>query len=180
MFEKFTKPARRVVESAVGYAERADAAEVRPEHLLEAIVADEGCLAVRVVDRLGVPASQLRETLDRQRSQYVDGLDAEDAEALRVLGIDLDEVVRRIGRDLEGTRARSRKGRPRFSRAAKKALELSLREALALRHNYIGTEHLLLGLARCDDRVVADTLAACGLDRRSLRSAVADEVRKAG
>lgn len=59
-------------------------------------------------------------------------------------------------------------------------LELALREAVALRHNYIGTEHRLLGLARCGDRVVADTLADVGVQRGRLRVAVADAARKAG
>jgi hypothetical protein len=39
---------------------------------------------------------------------------------------------------------------------------------------------MLLGLARCDDRVVADTLADVGVERARLRAAVADAVRKAG
>ena len=178
MFERFTKPARAVVKDARDHAERATASEVRPEHLLMALLDNDGCLAVRVLDRLGVPVATARTTLHRNRRKYVDGLDEADAEALATIGIDLDEVVRRIDRNLGGLRRSS--GGPRFSRGAKKALELALREALALRHNFIGTEHLLLGLARCDDRVVADTLAGCGLSRPALRDAVADAVRRAG
>ena len=63
----------------------------------------------------------------------------------------------------------------RFTRSAR-----ALREALALRHNYIGTEHLLLGLARADDRVVADTLTAFGIEHGTLRNAVREAVRRAG
>jgi ATP-dependent Clp protease ATP-binding subunit ClpA len=55
-----------------------------------------------------------------------------------------------------------------------------LREAIALRHNYIGTEHVLLGLVRGGDRVVLDTLGASGIGRDALRAAVADAVRQAG
>jgi ATP-dependent Clp protease ATP-binding subunit ClpA len=178
MFERFTRPARRVVESASVLAQESGAREVRPEHLFSALVQEESCLAVRVLDGLGAPAGRLRDELARQQQQYVDGLDADDAEALQVIGIDLHEVVRRIERDLGGRRPMRR--RPRFSRGSKKALELSLREALALRHNYIGTEHLLLGLVRVEDRVVTDTLAALGVARDSLRPAVAEAVRKAG
>jgi ATP-dependent Clp protease ATP-binding subunit ClpA len=87
-------------------------------------------------------------------------------------------VVRRIDRNLGGAVAGCR--RPRFSRDSKKVLELALREALALRHNYIGTEHLLLGLVRGGDRVVTDTLAGFDIEPSALRSAVADAVRKAG
>ena len=177
MFERFTKPARAVVEQASAVAREARAGETRPEHLLAALLADESCLATRVLAGMGAPPADLRTELDRLRLQYVDGLDADDAAALRAIGIDLDEVVRRIDRNLGG--ALPGRGRPRFSRATKKVLELSLREAIALRHNYIGTEHLLLGLVRGGDRVVADTLAELGIEPRALRAAVADAVRRA-
>jgi ATP-dependent Clp protease ATP-binding subunit ClpA len=178
MFERFTKPARTVVESATTYAQQATATETRPEHLFQALLADEGCLAMRVLADAGAPAQALREELARHRAQYVDGLDADDAEALRVFGIDLDEVVRRIDRHVAPWAGTGR--RPRFSRSSKKVMELALREALALRHNYIGTEHLLLGLVRVDDRVVTDTLRTFGVAREGLRAAVAEAVRKAG
>ncbi len=87
-------------------------------------------------------------------------------------------MVRRIDRNLGG--ALPAKRLPRFGRGSKKALELALREAIALRHNYIGTEHLLLGLVRGGDRVVLDTLGAFGIERDALREAVAAAVRRAG
>ena len=68
----------------------------------------------------------------------------------------------------------------KFTDRARKVLTLAQDEAQRFNHNYIGTEHLLLGLARCDDRVVADTLADVGVQRGRLRVAVADAVRKAG
>ena len=178
MLERFTRSARLVVEGAVEAARDATASEVRPEHLLVALLDERSSLAVRVIEQLGVDVDELRATADRLRGRYVDGLDADDAEALAVLGIDLDEVVRRIDRNLGGRTVRPR--RPRFSRAAKKVLELALREAIALRHNYIGTEHLLLGLARGGDRIVLDTFEAHGLERGALRSAVVDALRRAG
>ena len=177
MFERFTRPARTVVESAASYARAAAARETRPEHLLQGILDQEDCLAVRVLADAGAPAEQVRTRLTGLQQQYVDGLDADDADALRVIGIDLGEVVRRF--EHLGARPPSRT-RPRFSRGAKKALELSLREALAMRHNYIGTEHILLGLARLDDRVVDDVFGAFGLDSPVLREAVARALRRAG
>jgi ATP-dependent Clp protease ATP-binding subunit ClpA len=177
MLERFTRKARETVQDAVRVAQNATAGEVRPEHLLAALLADDSCLAVRVLVDTGVPVDRLHAELDRRRMQYVDGLDADDAEALQAIGIDLDEVVRRIDRNLGGARSRPR--RPRFARASKKVLELALREAIALRHHYIGTEHLLLGLARSDDRVIRDTLSAVGVERGTLRQAVAEAVRKA-
>jgi ATP-dependent Clp protease ATP-binding subunit ClpA len=178
MFERFTRPAREVVVRATAHAVDATASEVRPEHLLQGILDQEGCLAVQVLAGLGAPPDRIRAALDRHRQRYVDGLDAEDAEALSAIGIDLDEVVRRIDRNLGGP-APSR-GRPRFSRPAKKVLELALREAIALRHNYIGTEHLLLALVRVGDRVVADTMASCDVTSTALRTAIADALRRAG
>jgi ATP-dependent Clp protease ATP-binding subunit ClpA len=177
MFERFTRPARAVVESATSYAREAGAGETRPEHLLQAVLDQEDCLAVRVLADARAPAGEMRVRLAGLQERYVDGLDADDAEALQVIGIDLGEVVRRMGR--VGGRPRGRT-RPRFSRGAKKTLELSLREALALRHDYIGTEHILLGLARADDRVVDDVLAAFGIEKPSLRDAVGEALRRAG
>jgi ATP-dependent Clp protease ATP-binding subunit ClpA len=177
MLERFTKPARDVVRDAERVAREAGASETRPEHLLLALLGRDGCLALRVLDGLGVSAGELRTELDRRRSRYVDGLDQDDADALAAIGIDLDEVVCRIDRNLGGLR---RPGRARFSRGAKKVRELALREAIALRHSYIGTEHLLLGLARIEDRCVADALRQVGLDRAALRKAVAGAVPRAG
>jgi len=174
MFERFTKRARAVVGGAFEVAEGAGAADVRPEHLLTAILRDEDCLATRVLSDLGADPASTRADLERRGSRYLDGLDDEDAEALATIGIDLDAVVRRVGDE-----GRSRRRRPKISRTSKKALELSLREAVALRHNYIGTEHLLLGLVRGGDKVVLDTLAAAEITPAGLRAAVADAVRRA-
>src|SRR6516225_6431366 len=68
-----------------------------------------------------------------------------------------------------GTKAPS--GHIPFTPRAKKVLELSLREAVLLRHNYIGTEHILLGLIREGDGVAAQILAQHG-DLRAIRTAV--------
>jgi len=178
MFERFTRKARTVVETATARAQQAGSRETRPEHLFGALLEDDTCLAATVLVRAGAPLEELQAELAKHTHQYADGLDDDDAEALKVIGIDLAEVVRRIDQRLGGSGPG--RGRPRFSRSSKKALELSLREALALRHNYIGTEHVLLGLVRVEDRVVADTLAAFDLGHDALRSAVAEAVRKAG
>jgi ATP-dependent Clp protease ATP-binding subunit ClpA len=178
MFERFTKDARRVVATATTIAHDSSAGETRPEHLFRALLDDESSIAVLVLEDSGASVAALRDEVDRRRLLYVDGLDADDAEALAAIGIDLDEVVQRIDRNLGG--ASGRRGTPRLSRSAKKALELSLREAIALRNDYIGSEHLLLGLVREDDRVVRDTLAAFDIEPAPLRRLVADAVRKAG
>jgi ATP-dependent Clp protease ATP-binding subunit ClpA len=177
MWERFTKPARRVVESAAARARESRSVRVRPEHLLVALLEEDDCLAVRVLTELGAPPALVLEQLEARRDRYVEGLGDEDAAALATIGIDLEEVLRRV--DPEPVEERGRV-RTRFSREAKKVLELSLREALALRHNYIGTEHLLLGLVREGDPLVVDVLAGLGVTSKELRTAVADAVRRAG
>ena len=180
MLERFTTRAREVVERAASIAIESRASQVRPEHLFAAILWDDQCLAVRVLLDQGATSERLHDELDRRRARYVDGLDDEDAQALASIGIDLEEVVRRLG-DEPQLRGRSRFKRVsrRFSRPAKKVLELALREAIALRHNYIGTEHLLLGLVREGDVIVRDTLLDAGVDTSTLRDAVRDAVRRA-
>src|SRR6202011_5031529 len=63
-------------------------------------------------------------------------------------------------------------GSPPFTPRAKKVLELSLREALQLGHNYIGTEHLLLGVVREGDGVAAQVLVSLGADLSRVRQQV--------
>ncbi|MEO7351412.1 MAG: Clp protease N-terminal domain-containing protein [Marmoricola sp.] len=177
MLERFTKPARGVVDAAIVHARDARAVRVRPEHLLVALLEDDDGLAARVLTDLGAPPARLLAEVEARRDRYVDGLGDEDAAALATIGIDLEEVLRRV--DPEPSEGRPRV-RTRFSREAKKVLELSLREAVALHHNYIGTEHILLGLAREGDPLVLDSLGALGVTRKDLRAAVVEAVRKAG
>ncbi len=93
------------------------------------------------------------------------------AKALESLGIGLDsvrdEVVKIIG---QGQQAPS--GHIPFTPRAKKVLELSLREALQLGHNYIGTEHLLLGLIREGEGVAAQVLQQLGAELQKVRQSV--------
>ena len=179
MFERFTTRAREVVERAASIATESRASQIRPEHLLAAILWDDQCLAVRVLIDQGATSDRLHAELDRRRARYVDGLDDEDAAALASIGIDLEQVVRRLGDEIEPpARARARRVSRRFSRPSKKVLELALREAISLRHNYIGTEHLLLGLARQGDVIVRDTLCDSGVDPSTLREGVQQALRR--
>jgi ATP-dependent Clp protease ATP-binding subunit ClpC len=77
------------------------------------------------------------------------------------------QVARIVGQSDEVTA-----GQIPFTPRAKKVLELSLREALALGHNYIGTEHVLLGLARENEGVAARILLDFGADAERMRSEV--------
>ena len=180
MFERFTRNARAVVVDAQSIAVRVGAPEVRPAHLFESLAATDGGLAMQVLAQLGAPAYEVRRVVHGLSSRYSDGLDAEDAEALKLLGIDLDEVISRIDRDLSDCGGPNTKGHRRLGRGSKKVLELSLREALQLGDNFIGTEHILLAIMRQGDKVALETLKAFDLTVADVRRAVAEADRRAG
>ncbi|MGO1543374.1 MAG: ATP-dependent Clp protease ATP-binding subunit [Gulosibacter sp.] len=93
------------------------------------------------------------------------------AKALESLGISL-EAVRDQVQDIIGKGQQKPNGHIPFTPRAKKVLELSLREALQLGHNYIGTEHILLGLIREGEGVAAQVLVKLGADLNSVRQQV--------
>src|SRR6266705_5568715 len=92
------------------------------------------------------------------------------AKALESLGISL-EAVRAQVEEIIGEGQTAPTGHIPFTPRAKKVLELSLREALQLGHNYIGTEHILLGLIREGEGVAAQVLAGLGADPTRVRAA---------
>src|SRR5512138_953073 len=93
------------------------------------------------------------------------------AKALESLGISL-EAVRQQVEEIIGQGGSSPSGHIPFTPRAKKVLELSLREALQLGHNYIGTEHILLGLIREGEGVAAQVLVKLGADLNRVRQQV--------
>jgi ATP-dependent Clp protease ATP-binding subunit ClpC len=97
---------------------------------------------------------------------------------LASLDVSLEEVraqvARIVGQGDEVTAAQIP-----FTPRAKKVLELSLREALALGHNHIGTEHVLLGLVRENEGVGARILLDFGIDANTVRDAVINAIKGA-
>src|SRR5471030_2574609 len=93
------------------------------------------------------------------------------AKALESLGISL-EAVRQQVEEIIGHGQQAPSGHIPFTPRAKKVLELSLREALQLGHNYIGTEHILLGLIREGEGVAAQVLVKLGADLSRVRQQV--------
>ena len=163
-------------------------------------------LAGAGITREGVVA--FLERIDRQRNEPEPDLLDKDTAALRTIGIDLDAVRAAVEESfgpgaLEGAAAhgagaadqrswwqrRSRHaphggGAPRghipFTPQSKKVLELSLREALALKHGYIGTEHLLLGLIRERHNLAIRILRDEGAQIEQLRENVLAELQRTG
>jgi hypothetical protein len=93
------------------------------------------------------------------------------AKALEGLGISLEAVRQRVGETIAPAETATNASPP-FTPRAKKVLELSLREALQLGHNFIGTEHLLLGLVREGEGVAASVLVSLGADLSRVRQQV--------
>jgi ATP-dependent Clp protease ATP-binding subunit ClpA len=198
MFERFTDKARKVVILAKGKATERGDDQIRPIHMLYGLAAADG-VAARVLTAMGVDGA----AVDRELGRAVgapprsvgssDEAAAGDAEALAAIGIDLDEIKRRI-EDSFGPGALERvplaprgplnwTGRLPLAAASKLTLALALKEARALHHTYIGTEHLLLGLLRVAERephadFAAVTLRDLGLDPAGVRTRVLDELRQ--
>ena len=197
MFERFTDKARATVimarDTAAG---RGD--QIRPVYLLHALAAGEG-VAARVLASLGADADTIGRQLDRAapRGRPLDGEpDSADAEALASIGIDLEEIRRRVEESF-GSAALGRgpaprgpsvrvpgSGRVTMTGEAKQALALAIKEARTLRHSYLGTEHLLLGVLDAAERnprgdFSPDTLRGLGIDPDLARPGVLDELRRA-
>jgi ATP-dependent Clp protease ATP-binding subunit ClpA len=177
MFERFTGEARGAVVGGQRHAVALNHGWIGTEHLLLGLLDDRDGRAARILEPYGVDGQWARVEVERIVGRGEPDLDAD---ALATLGIDLDAVRERVERTfgagaLSGSR-RCRRGLWRgavpFTPRAKKALELSLREAVAMGDGFIGSEHVLLGLAREGDGVAARILRARGVDRAAVRAAL--------
>jgi ATP-dependent Clp protease ATP-binding subunit ClpA len=185
MFERFTQKARDVVVLAKVEAEQAGANYVGTEHLLMAMLAKGDGMAYGALTAAGITVERVR--ADAARMTGMAGpLGGEDAAALKTIGIDLEAVIERVEQSFGPgamTAPAGRKKIPwnmgRFTKRAKKVMELSLREAVRLHHSYIGTEHLLLGLIREGEGLACKILVGAGISLPALRTSVEEDVRKA-
>ena len=97
------------------------------------------------------------------------------AKALEALGVTLDGVREQV-RDIIGEGSQAPTGHIPFTPRAKKVLELSLREALQLGHNYIGTEHILLGLLREGEGTAVKVLSRMNAEPAAVRQEVIERL----
>lgn len=164
MFNRFTDVARRVVTEAAKQARR----EVTEEHLLLALLDQEGTRSARLLEEAGVTADKVDAAF--RTSERKGGLsDAEATAMLRELGIDVDEVVATVERALgEGALTPPSKDH-RFGPAAKDVLRGALTQAKSLRARELGDEHLLLALA-AHEGVAGQLLATHGLSYLDVRT----------
>jgi ATP-dependent Clp protease ATP-binding subunit ClpA len=193
MFERFTREAREVVVGAQDAARRLNHQRIGTEHLLLSMLSTESTSA-SMLRRRGVTSERVEAALARHLRNAPGMLGDDDAAALKVIGIDLDEVRARLAENFgpapfapvldEPPRRRfglrrsrrerdpSPSGHIPFSPRAKKVLELGLREAIRLHHREIRTEHLLLGLIREGEGLAALVLAEAKVDLRDLRAEI--------
>lgn len=173
MFERFTDEARAVVVGAVELASSLGHDSVGAQHLLLGLLSPDAGTGYQILHSAGLEHDQLLEVV-RRRTPREGFLTQDDAESLRTVGIDLDVVLERLASTFGSDavpQSKPRRRRPRFSQPAKKTLTLALREAIWLKSRAIRSEHILLGLLRCEDSTLNAVLTA--LDVRS------DDLRKA-
>jgi ATP-dependent Clp protease ATP-binding subunit ClpA len=177
MFERFTDEARNVVVGAQQHARALQHGWIGTEHLLLALLDDPDGRPARLLAPWGVRRDSVADEVVRIVGRGEPDLDAG---ALATLGIDLDTVRERVERTfgpgaLSGRRSCRRVrsgGVAPFTARSKKVLELSLREAIAMGDNFIGAEHMLLGILRAGDGVAAGILGSRGVQPEAVRAAL--------
>jgi ATP-dependent Clp protease ATP-binding subunit ClpA len=197
MFERFTHEARDVVIQAQAEARALHHGWIGTEHVLLALLGTPDAPGVATLTRLGVTSERAREAVLAVVGDGAESLGDQDTEALKAFGIDLDEVRRRAEQTfgegaLDAPLERGKRfgvfrrrlsdrgpGHIPFAPRAKKALELSLREALALKDGYIGTQHIVLGVLRSDDLQTLALFEHLGVGPVAVRRAVVADLRKA-
>jgi hypothetical protein len=150
-FGRFTPRARSAIRSAIDEARDAEHTFVGTEHILLGILDVPGNLGLAAVERSGVTADALREEV-----------------TARLLPAHAEPPP---GTRRRGSQRRPDRRRLPFTPYARRVFDLSIGEALALGHNYIGCEHLLLAVG-LSDGIAADALQAKGLDIERLRQVV--------
>lgn len=155
IFTRFAREARVCVEAAVEEARTLGHDSVGDEDLLLGILRTDEGLVADALSSLGVTLEGGRTESERMAS-----------DALSSIGISLEDIRREAGDTFDARIPEDR--RILFSPLAKKALERSLCEAVRLRDNRIGVEHVLLGMLRTEDGAAVRMLARMGVSREAL------------
>jgi ATP-dependent Clp protease ATP-binding subunit ClpC len=181
MWQRFTERARRVILLGQEEATKMNSGHVGTEHLLLGLVREGEGAGAAVLQKMGVSAEKVRQAiaseLQPQGAEIGDPTDALKnlSAAMQQLGAHFKltcEMVRRIEEQtLHQLRVGSRSvgAEPKLTPKAKRVLELAADEARRMRHNYIGTEHLLLALFREKDEIAAGVLRKMGLYLEKVR-----------
>jgi ATP-dependent Clp protease ATP-binding subunit ClpA len=172
MFERFTDEARQAVVLAQEEAGQLRHGWIGTEHLLLGLLRADGGGA-RLLEAFGVNHAAVRDDVVRIVGRGEEDIDSD---ALATLGIDLDAVRERVEKAFgAGALSRGRgcgDGHVPFTPRAKKALELTMRESVALGARELRSEHLVLGLLREGDGVAAQILRLHGVALDAVRARV--------
>lgn len=163
---RFTARAHAVLRLALDQARATGAPTVGTEHLLGALVAEGGNLALQVLRALEIEPEQINRDLARLAATAPQA--AGDQAAGDQAAVPRATVPQTVTPQAPGNQVAKQ-----FSGSAANALELTVTEATALGHNYIGCEHLLLGLVTEPDGTAGQVLRARGAEPRLTRRAVA-------
>ena len=181
MFERFTRETRNLVMRAVEQAASLHHERVGTGHILMAMFADAGGPTGSALNQIGSSFDEARRALQELSSPSASGFDDLNAQALRELGIDLEEI-RETVEDAFGAGALDRVARPqptrRFTDAAKQATFLAFKGAKQLRHRRMDSRHLLLALLDQPGQTAAQlVLDRLGADRSQLRTRLMESLQ---
>ncbi|MFE3586551.1 Clp protease N-terminal domain-containing protein [Streptomyces niveus] len=168
MFERFTKGARAVVTGAVAEAERTASPRITDEHMLLALLDSQGTRSAFAFASLGILDRRASVEAGLADARRRGGMTQADTAALAEIGIDVERIVSKVeqthGEGAMGAGRAAKRGwtsHKKFTPAAKKTLEQSLRVALGRGDKEIGDGHILLALT-ARPGVVSDVLADHG------------------
>jgi ATP-dependent Clp protease ATP-binding subunit ClpA len=188
MFHRFLESARLVVEDAQVQARRMNQTQVRAEHLLLALAGTDTGTAAHVLSTNGLTPAKIESAISTTVAfESGDGpVTRADADALRTLGVDLDEILAKIEGSMgtplgppAGRRHGFLKRHLPFSTDAKRAIVAGLNEAKQRGDGYIGPEHLLLGVLTQDRSVAVESLSLFDTTAEDLRSQVLNTMKRA-
>jgi ATP-dependent Clp protease ATP-binding subunit ClpA len=180
-FERFTARARVVISSAALAARDAGREKVSSVHILLGLFAEPDGIAGKTLQSLGVTRDAVRAAAQQGQhaaaGQPDDAADAADAAKGQAAAAAAEGLAAGRKTPAEAAAAGTAPPIPRFTDDARLALRDALAIALELGHNYIGTEHLLLGLYPNPESPAAAILIAAGASEADARARVLEELR---
>jgi ATP-dependent Clp protease ATP-binding subunit ClpA len=165
VFERFTDRARLALVEAQTESAESTHGFLGTEHILIGLVRLREGLAHDVLAEFGVALEPLRQTVAARLEELVrPGRELAEKDALATIGIDLDAVRSRVEQTFGPGALPDPVTTPAFTPLAKQSLDRAFQRALVLRHRYIGTEHVLLGVLEVGEGLACQALADLDVD----------------
>ena len=169
MWQKFTERARRTILLAQEEAGRRRSPHVDTEHLLLGLARDSGCVAAHVLAQMNVSVGKVRSEIDAHIQNAPRPIVAVPAQQTSFWG-------RVFGAKSAPVAAPTAPPEPKLTHEAKRVLQLAADEARRLKHDYIGTEHLLLALIRQDTGIAALVLHKLAVELDKTRAQIVEHL----